>query len=192
MILVSTKKLLIVLIIHRCQHQRTKKWDIADEKEGVRIFTARGRNWYCSTLHALSQQAKHTQFYKVNKQIHGTIKWWSCITKCTVSESLMSLCWAREAGYRVVRLPLDAAWSAFFPTRNTQKKSSSLRPKVVMLTPIIINNLDRYWIWPQHNYHSSEIYPMNSLVLSCLIRQTDILSWPNVQVNSKQVENCAT
>ena len=39
---------------HRCQHQRTKKRDRADEKakkrELVFLSTTRGRNWYCKFI----------------------------------------------------------------------------------------------------------------------------------------------
>ncbi len=95
-------------------------------------------------------QTKHTQFYK---QIHGTIKWWSCITKHS---------------FRIIDVPLpstgswlpshlSSTWSwaerierIFSNSKYTQKsgtfdvksgmavKSVCLRPKAVMLTPMQI------------------------------------------------------
>ena len=73
-------------------------------------------------------QKKHTQFYK---QIHGTIKWWSCITKHT---------------FRIINVPLpstgrwlpshlSSTWSwaerieRVFPTRNTHKKAGHFKWK---------------------------------------------------------------
>ena len=67
---------------HRCQPQRTKKRDRADEKALVSIFS------HHQGAHLVKQQAKYTQFYQ---NIHDLIKWCSCITKYIVSESLMSL-----------------------------------------------------------------------------------------------------
>ena len=70
----------------RCQPQRTKKRDRADEKRKKREFIF---IFFSPPGGALvKQQAKHTQFYQ---NIHDPIKWCSCITKYTVSESLMSL-----------------------------------------------------------------------------------------------------
>ena len=67
---------------HRCQPQRTKKRERVDEKAGVSVFSHR------QGPYLVKQQAKHTQF---KKKIHDPIKWCSCITKYTVSESFMSL-----------------------------------------------------------------------------------------------------
>ena len=124
---------------HRCQPQRTKKPDRADEKAlkaGVSIFS------HHQGAHLVKQPAKHTPFYK---NIHDPIKWCSCITKYTVSESLMSLFVScndivadiaepisfAEHGKLVsesseFHLTLSRAHKAhFFSTRNTPKKSGT-------------------------------------------------------------------
>ena len=57
--------------------ERTKK-----RKKRELDFFLTNRGAPCKTT------GKRTQFYK---NIHETVKWWSCITKYTVSESLISL-----------------------------------------------------------------------------------------------------
>ena len=108
------------------------------ERKSVKSAPTRGRNWYFSTtsrhgtrrypgyIYPVPSKAKHTQFYK---QIHGTIKWWSCVTKYTVSESCdVPGCNDNYVAGFAGRISFAEQWklvaaeqSAFFPTLNAQK-----------------------------------------------------------------------